>query len=393
MSTAQRRRPEFSFGPSGTASSNCLSRFCGISKLAPQFELVKPGVINLFDARVRLAPRIHFQLNGRAIDDSTRENESSFAIVQSMQIQRSNPEPPAIEPTVVGLPSFRHPVEGYRLRRGIQKAVRELASVRAWPTNIGPFEVAILDPKMMMNFKSTVRTGWEPSEDAKFDAIERTPGETSVDVSLNTFIDESGFRMLRLGASRQDVLLFFLAHEIHHLDEPERMAQCGIKLGQHHTAFAGAARPEFPQIWQEALRAYTKNYPNIVDEPTELQSAGNIANEASADLVSLYWMSKIRNAKAVYQFFGKLIEFRRSAGSKEVGASPRKYEIADAVEAVFQHGIFEPREIHRKCWSIAVEHALDSGCLSSELHMKFASLLDQSFEPGALRSTSSQPRL
>lgn len=310
-----------------------------------------------------------------------------------MQIQGSNSEPPAIEPTVVGLPSFRHPVEGYRLKRGIQKAVRELASVGAWPTNIGPYEVVILDSKKMMNFKSTVRTGWAPNENVEFEAIERTPGETSVDVSLNTFIDESGYRMLRLGASRQDVLLFFLAHEIHHLDEPERMAQCGIKLGQHHTAFAGAARPEFSQIWQEALRAYTQSYPNIVDEPAELQAAGNIANEASADLVSLYWMSKIRSAKAVQHFVGKLIEFRRGSGARENEASPRKYEIADAVEAVFQNGISEPNEIHQKCWSIAVERALDSGCLSTELHMKFASLLDQSFAPGALRSTSSQPRL
>jgi hypothetical protein len=227
----------------------------------------------------------------------------------------------------------------------------------------------------------------------EFEAIERTPGETSVDVSLNTFIDESGYRMLRLGASRQDVLLFFLAHEIHHLDEPERMAQCGIKLGQHHTAFAGAARPEFPKMWQEALRAYTQSYPNIVDEPAELHAAGNIANEASADLVSLYWMSKIRSAKAVQQFVGKLIEFRRGSGAKENEASPRRYEIADAVEAVFQHGISEPNEIHQKCWSIAVEHALNSGCLSSELHTKFASILEQSFVPDALPSTSSQPRL
>ena len=262
------------------------------------------------------------------------------------------------KPSVIAPFFWRHPLESILLRHDLIKAVDKLHGVGAWPSAIGNFVITILHPTKMRGYQSAMRTGWEMRDDNENGAIERAPDGTSIDTSLRIFIDEAGAKFVELGASRADIALFFLAHEIHHLDEAERMAACGIKAGQHHSALVGAARPELAPEWREALRAFSVEFPHEDGLPPALSKAGITANEASADLAALHWMGRIKPANELESFAKLLVQFRRSYEVASQDGSPANYVVAATIESCLAEGLVSLDEIHRRCWRLAIDEAI-----------------------------------
>lgn len=287
-------------------------------------------------------------------------------------LSRINGMPTDNKPIVICGLKFFHPWKSFTLKRILRDAVDQLDKAGAWPKEIGAITLSVREPLDPKTHTVPMRCVLETRDDTANDVIERVVDSAEIEISLNIFEEDAPKKLLGLGASRQDIALHFLGHEIHHLDEIERQNKCGIRLGRQHSAFAGAARPEFDEPWLDALRVYTEHFSNDTPQPASLLDAGETANEAAADLVGLYWMARARPAKAVDRFASILVRFRRS---ERALPKSRSYDTAAIIEAVFARHPQSPQAIHEACWARAVEQALASNDLPANVQAAFARLL------------------
>lgn len=261
-------------------------------------------------------------------------------------------------------------------------AVDRLTQAGAWPDFASGIEIRILNGGMAkagtkehLITVNGMRTGVDWNDAFLETLAARTPKtRMEIDVSVNLFEDEIGARMVKLDADPLTTLAHFLAHEIFHLDEPERTRACGIKKNNRFTALAGGVRPDFPAPWLSAVIKLTETFPAQRKTPATFAKAFDIINECSADLIGLHW---IREAKFDWKAYAsKLIELRRADVARHA-ASPfiaTPYDTADVLESILANGLPTPQEIHAQCWTLGIEHLLKTGALPASLTAMLANL-------------------
>lgn len=205
-------------------------------------------------------------------------------------------------------------------------------------------------------------------------------------------------QLRKLKACEEDIALYLLAHEIHHIDECERMAACGIKYGHSDSALAGGARADFPPPWKAAVQALTEEYPIIgVDQSGLLRTAGDIANEAAADLSALFWM---KQSERDWESFANRLISARASGTAPLsrlerfienlhGMTTRNYDIAEPLSKIVANGLPDLPTVYAECWEMAMNKALDWIALDGNLKNKSLEIQLRSLPPLIL-STSPQ---
>lgn len=254
-------------------------------------------------------------------------------------------------------------------------AVDRLTQAGAWPDFASGIDIRILNGGMAKagtkeHFTTVngMRTGVDWNDAFLETLAARTPKtRMEIDVSVSLFDDEIGARMVKLGADPLTTLSHFLAHEIFHLDEPERTQACRVKKNNRFTALAGGVRPDFPAPWLSAAIKFTETFPAQRKTPATFAKAFDIINECSADLIGLHW---IREAKFDWKTYAsKLIELRRADVTGHA-ASPfiaAPYDTADVLESILANGLPTPQEIHAQCWTLGIDHLLKTGDLPADL--------------------------
>jgi len=261
----------------------------------------------------------------------------------------------------------------------------------AWPEDCGQVTILVLNPGESDYSTSTpsLITTFQYNDTDLSAIVRREPGTTSeIHVNTEFFKTGAGARMVKLLPSKildywtkeriYEVAFHFLAHETHHLNEIERMAKCGVLRESCLSALASAARPDFPAQWKSALLGLTDKYPDKL--PASLIKAGHIANEASADLLGLYWMSVHDKFKSTWRNFANyLVAFRRGAYTdwlRKKKADPKStvpeaYDIADALESIVMKGIPTIQAIYEETWELSRNLILLSEDVDSDVRTLF----------------------
>lgn len=167
--------------------------------------------------------------------------------------------------------------------------------------------------------------------------------------------------LTNMGAKRDEVILHFLGHEIHHLDEVQRQAACKILDNQQSAAFTQAIRKDFGAAWVKALKEFSVRFPDVFSETAELRAAGQIANECAADLAGLHWM-KLARPKRVKAFTERLIRWRQWNFENNGG-----YDVHDVIEEVVKGGLDDLPRMRLECLNRAADLAFASNQLPSDL--------------------------
>jgi hypothetical protein len=256
------------------------------------------------------------------------------------------------------------------LKKIIEAAVLKLHVMGAWRDDFGLASIMIFKEGMSTpNSKPTgMQTQLPFDEMAPDGVIRRALGlPVIIEVSLNLFKNEMGAKMVALGATKEEVVFHILAHETHHIDEIERMSACGVLYDDRLSSFAGAARPDFPADWKDAVQELTKQYKDDQSLTGGLIAAAHIANEASADLVGLYWMKQ--NGMDWRKFGERLVHNRKEAKNAEAKRSSSIllsalkdpipfYDIGEQIEAMIAKGLPDIQSIYSECWNMAIDKAL-----------------------------------
>lgn len=298
----------------------------------------------------------------------------------------SNPASSTI-PQVVLDPKCSKTQQTRELQVLLQSASNELARINAWPPGLGVVEILIF--KVGAGVGAALKAGiWtETQEDLTMqaaDIVRRDPTK-NIRILVDEAIFESGIakKMVDRNESPADVALWCLAHEIFHVDEVERMAEVGIKMKNRRSSFAGAVRPEFSTPWKTAWQALSSRYPTDDDIPPDLQAAGEIANEASADLTAIHflklagrdWRKFIKNLAGMREeTFQSWSKDSKSIFSLPRFSSPKAppYRISEAIGSFVANesdDLPELTNIYARCWTMALEKALALGSLDQTLRV------------------------
>lgn len=271
------------------------------------------------------------------------------------------------------------------LRARMESAAIALDNIQAWPECVGEISIVVVGKDLGDTKYRGMSMGTTLNIDASAPrGVIRREAGTVVEIraSVNFFVDEIGARLASPESGEDDVAFYALAHEIHHIDECERMAACGIDYQNRTSSLAGAARPDFPEEWKAAICQLTSAFPLEKGCPDLFKTAGDIANEASADLSALYWMRRAgRDWKA---FADRLMALRTqdfaarkpSSGLFRFGGKQRHraYDIAEALALGVATGLVDLPSTHALCWMKAVEKLLESGDLRPPLRPLLRSL-------------------
>lgn len=262
------------------------------------------------------------------------------------------------------------------LRLILLDAVNLLDAGGAWPKTCGPIEIRILNDgapqsgddeettqvNQMVTLNESVDVGRFSNK-----RISRKDGTAaSILVSVELFNGGLAADLRRAGATEQEVAVHFLGHEIHHLTEIERLAAGGFKNRDRASRFASAFHDALPMDWKKTVALLVKEFgsSNTALRSTEIKAAEDIADEATADLLGLYWFSvTLPNWEA---FAAKLVDGRRTGG----------YAIADEIAAATNaKAPLNPSEIYTRCWRAAFEKVLSSRDLPVTIRSAVASNL------------------
>lgn len=280
-------------------------------------------------------------------------------------------------------PKIKNHKASIKIYELLSAATKQLDDLNAWPNCGVDISIVIHDRGLGEGLRTPMATIQETEPDAN-GVVRRKPGsESEIFVANDYFTKDIGSRLRKLGITEADVMFFSLAHEIFHVDEPERQAGCGIKRQDSFSALAGATRQGPTAQWALAFQALTKSFRyDILTSPLFL-TAGDIANEATADLTALYWM---KQANLDWTGFSeKLVRLRRS-DFKSPPFTMRKlfllmrqkkirlYDIADAIETVASNGLQNLTDIHVDCWRLAIQNLHASGKLSASLETQLSAL-------------------
>ena len=261
-------------------------------------------------------------------------------------------------------PSFLIPLStkdhkrAQQLRVVLSDAARLLDEVGAWPTTCGPIEIRILndgapesgdDEETTQVYQmATLNESVDQGHVFKRQIARKDSTVASILVSVDLFRGGLAAALLSAGASEREIAVHFLAHEIHHLTEIERLSVGNFRNKDRASRFASAFQGMLPEDWRNAITLLVKEFSGSHKTP-EIEAAEDIADEAAADLLGLYWFNQaLPNWK---KFAEKLVEGRKTGF----------YAIApELVEATSAEEPLDPSEIYLWCWRTAFEKALSA---------------------------------
>ncbi len=268
-------------------------------------------------------------------------------------------------PSIVIPPTTVDQAKADQLRATIEAAATLLDEKGAWPTSCGEIQIRILnngDPQegddeettqvlQMMTLNQSVDSGPIFNK-----SIQRKPG-TLANILISVDLFESGLahQLLMSGASKMEITVHFLAHEIRHLTEIERLSLGQFTTKQRASRFASAFCNELQPTWNSVIKKLIKAYPDSTDKKKitqEIRASEDIAEEACADLIGLYWVEKaLPNWKA---FSLRLANCRKHG----------QYAIEEVLIANTASDLpIEPKDVHKACWLAAFDRALSEKAL------------------------------
>lgn len=265
-----------------------------------------------------------------------------------------------------------------RLKTAFEHEATRLADVNAWPLLPNPITIIIFDMTKDgadWNHLSMAAILNKVKDSTTALTTCNSTKPLKIGVSSTFFVSGLGARLVALGASEEDAIFYSLAHEIHHLDECDRQNKCDIKYDNSESSLAGAVQPHLSAHWQAVFQTLTEKFTDDEKICNDALDAGHIANEAAADLSAIFWMRKA--GLDWKEFSRRLVALRR----KDIGTlwhrlrnklkrdkvRKRPYMIARTLEAERGKEFSDIREIHARCWKIAVAKLSRSRHVSGDL--------------------------
>jgi hypothetical protein len=282
-----------------------------------------------------------------------------------------------LTPSVVIPVSTKDRKRAEALRLILLDAVNLLDVKGAWPATCGPIEIRILndgapqsgDDEDTTQVNQMVTLNESVDEGLFFNRriARKYPTVASILVSVELFSKGLAANLLRAGATEQEVVVHFLGHEIHHLTEIERLGAGGFKDKDRASRFASAFHDALPSDWKKTIALLIEEFSssNLAARSPEIKAAEDIADEATADLLGLYWFSNT------------LPEWEAFAARLVVGRLTGDYAIADVLTSVISSKApLAPPEIYTWCWRAAFEKALTSSDLPTAIRSALVSSLE-----------------
>lgn len=256
--------------------------------------------------------------------------------------------------------------------------VDELHRLGAWPKRCGPYSIVIVDEQTTCGLLASnenddpttgMATRWHRDRAAPLDQIRRRKADSmAISVSVDFLTVGGASQLAGLGAVEEEIIFHSLAHEIHHLDEAERLSKCGLETPALRVKLALAVRPELPADCQAAVKRFSELHNDkALGTDSILTKAGDIADECCADLTGLHWLG-LANLPAPNNwpnFANALANFRLIDFQQD----KRNYDIAAELNAALGLPVFPSlSDIHALTfeWAINVAKAspkLDKGVL------------------------------
>jgi hypothetical protein len=280
-----------------------------------------------------------------------------------------------------------------QLRATMKDAAALLDDKGAWPTTCGEIQIRILnngDPQkgddeettqvlQMMTLNQSVDSGPFLRK-----SIQRKPGTVAnILVSVDLFESGIAHQLLMSGASQMEIAVHFLAHEIRHLTEIERLSSGQFTTKHRASRFASAFCNELQPTWKSAIKKLIKSYPDSTDKKNvtqDIRTSEDIADEACADLIGLYWFDKVLPN---WKTFSRLLGNCRKHG---------QYTIEEVLIANTTSDIpIAPIQIHKACWLAAFHRALADPALPKNIRGDLATIATVAAE--ASSTTPSQVKI
>jgi hypothetical protein len=260
------------------------------------------------------------------------------------------------------------------LRFNLFDAVRMLDVQGAWPTSCGPIEIKILNngqPEMDEGVEETraiqMLTLVESSDKGMmgFRKIRQKSGKPAkILVSVDLFDADLALDLLNAGATENQILVHFLAHEIHHLTEVERVAAGGFLSKHRSSGLVAAYQGEMEADWNSVIKKLWAEFPDRAKSPREIFDGAIIADEVSADLIGLYWLGRVGLEWVGYS--QKLLECRKIRNPGGSSALASNIGVASPMA---------PGEVYVACWQLAITRVLECASLSRRLRRDLESLV------------------
>lgn len=219
----------------------------------------------------------------------------------------------------------------------LSPVVDKLSKLEAWPTHCGSYSIHIVDElSKCANSRGNGRddpvtgilTRWHRNSAAPMNSIRRgkvNPMDICVSVDFLAF--GGAVDLATLGAKEDEIIFHALAHEIHHLDEAERMMSCGLEVSALGLKLACAIRPELPLDFRTALKKFSELHNGkALGIDSVLKKAGDVADECCADLTGLHWLRQTENPTTGNwrKFANALVVFRQA----DFKNNPHAYDMA-----------------------------------------------------------------
>ena len=301
----------------------------------------------------------------------------------------------------------KHADQAKALANSVRTQVAALDKRCAWPVECGKFEIVIVNsvpPPVLTNpvmaptpvangetakieqgsvvdsstYAKCMEVRWNVDPNAPLSKIRRDPAAMMhLAISVELMTTEAGASLASLGAQESDVIFHLLAHEIHHLNEAERLIECTVERGDRHNGLAKAVRKELPLEWIDSIKHYSEHHGPSKSIPMDdmLVTAGHIADEACTDMTGLHWLNA--DERDWKTFAKHLVEFRDIAAiaARQKLGCVEEYEIAPIIEALCLNPALPTLpEIQAKTMQLAIEMALASPLLHPETRLLFSQL-------------------
>lgn len=278
-----------------------------------------------------------------------------------------------------------------------QQTINEIDKLSAWPASkFAPYSIRLVNG-------SNIQTHWKAAPAAHGFSIRADPEfPMTVDIGLDILKNGVGASLMSASTPVAAVAFHLLSHELFHISEMERMADCSVRFGAHFSGFAVAARPELSSFGVWMLSYLTESYPMIRTQSIHLPpqrkysptawKAADIVSEACADLLALQLMRKTNHNWSALK--SALITLRMEQetkaqttpvdGAGQIG--PMDYQIGSALKKL-AHLVEQddPSEIWRACWSLSRNVLIDDPFLDPDAKEKLESSAPMFKPPGLMR--------
>ncbi len=203
--------------------------------------------------------------------------------------------------TVRVIPALGLSKQAKELAINLRPLVAQLETLGAFPTS--PESITLLIVLEGARSRPIFRNIWDavkgmgtintPGDENDDAVIVRKPGSECVILVSKRFYEESiGSALAEAGNTNEAIGIFFIAHEVHHISEPERQNSCGITIRESDHKILRGAQPHFPVSWIAAARALASLDADKND--LNLKFALDAFDEGSADMTGL-WFAREAN--------------------------------------------------------------------------------------------------